>query len=139
MIDALKSVGVVELGVMGFDIAFLYAQKGYRTLVYDAAPAAMDGLASRREQVIERLKRQSRISERDGLKFTRGPLAEIDEIGAAAVPQDLEELNPTLPGGKPESSAILSAMAAARETFSKSAQPNPAITKYVGGNFDARH
>ena len=42
MVDALKSVGVVGLGVMGFDIAFLYAQKGYQTLVYDAAPAAMD-------------------------------------------------------------------------------------------------
>lgn len=401
MVDALKSVGVVGLGVMGFDIAFLYAQKGYQTLVYDAAPAAMDGLASRREQVIERLKRRSRISENEtdrvrkgllpaaaladlaeadlvteavsesaetkravygalraarfggilttntssltrasligggeypgekfatthffnpvlhtemveivkdgitpasyavlaaflsdlgrrpietrdisgfvsnsvlmvyavmalrlveagatieavdgaarelralpplfsldnwkpsivadvtrvmfesrgdrflrsskllaalaednprfyvdqkpndaiyrltqprgdtldiatikialltsvriaaarvvelgespatvdlisteGLKFSRGPLAEIDEIGAAAVLKDLEELNATLPGGKLEAPAILSAMAAAGETFFKSAQPNPAITKYVEGNFDARH
>ena len=75
----------------------------------------------------------------EGLKFSRGPLAEIDEIGAAAVLKDLEELNATLPGGKLEAPAILSAMAAAGETFFKSAQPNPAITKYVEGNFDARH
>lgn len=400
MIDALKSVGVVGLGVMGFDIAFLYAQKGYQTLVYDAAPAAMDGLASRRDQVIERLKRRSRISQSEtdsvrngllptaaladladadlvteavsesaetkravygalraarfggilttntssltrasligggeypgekfatthffnpvlhtemveivkggitpasyavlaaflsdlgrravetrdisgfvsnsvlmvyavmalrlveagatieavdgaarelralpplfsldnwkpsivedvtrvmfesrgdrflrsskllaslardnprfyvdqkpneaiyrltephgaldtgiieialltsvrvaaarvvelgespatvdlisteGLKFTRGPLAEIDEIGATAVLKDLEELNATLPGGKLEAPAILCAMAAAGETFFKSAQPNPAITRYVEGKIDARH
>ena len=29
---------------MGFDIAFLYAMKGFRTLAYDAAQAAMDSL-----------------------------------------------------------------------------------------------
>jgi 3-hydroxyacyl-CoA dehydrogenase len=28
MIDAIKNVGVLGLGVMGLDIAFLYAQKG---------------------------------------------------------------------------------------------------------------
>ncbi len=39
MTDRVKTVGVLGLGVMGFDIAFLYAQKGYRTLVYDAAEA----------------------------------------------------------------------------------------------------
>ncbi len=63
MIDAIKSVGVLGLGVMGFDIAFLYAQKGYRTLVYDAAEAAMKNLTARRDQTIERLKRRNRISE----------------------------------------------------------------------------
>ncbi len=63
MIDALKSVGVLGLGVMGFDIAFLYAQKGYRTLVYDAAEAAMRSLTTRRDQTIERLKRRNRISD----------------------------------------------------------------------------
>jgi len=35
MIDTSKSVGVLGLAVIGFDIAFLYAQKGYPTLVYD--------------------------------------------------------------------------------------------------------
>ncbi|MGB7948920.1 MAG: 3-hydroxyacyl-CoA dehydrogenase NAD-binding domain-containing protein, partial [Candidatus Binatia bacterium] len=62
MIDAIKNVGVLGLGVMGFDIAFLYAQKGYRTLVYDASEAAMKNLAARRDQTIERLQRRNRIS-----------------------------------------------------------------------------
>jgi len=35
MIDTSRTVGVLGLGVMGFDIAFLYAQKGYPMLVYD--------------------------------------------------------------------------------------------------------
>jgi 3-hydroxybutyryl-CoA dehydrogenase len=63
MIDAIKNVGVLGLGVMGFDIAFLYAQKGYRTLVYDAAEAAIKNLPLRRDQTIERLKRRNRISD----------------------------------------------------------------------------
>jgi 3-hydroxybutyryl-CoA dehydrogenase len=63
MTDSIKSTGVIGLGVMGFDIAFLYAQKGYRTLVYDAAEAAMNNLAARRDQTIERLKRRNRITE----------------------------------------------------------------------------
>ena len=63
MIDAIKNVGVLGLGVMGFDIAFLYAQKGYRTLVYDAAEAAIKHLPLRRDQTIERLKRRNRISD----------------------------------------------------------------------------
>jgi 3-hydroxyacyl-CoA dehydrogenase len=63
MIDTIKTVGVLGLGVMGFDIAFLYAQKGYRTLVYDASEAAMQNLVPRRDQTIERLKKRDRISE----------------------------------------------------------------------------
>lgn len=63
MIDAVKNVGVLGLGVMGFDIAFLYAQKGYRTLVYDAAEAAMKNFPARRDETIERLKRRNRISD----------------------------------------------------------------------------
>ena len=63
MIDTIKTVGVLGLGVMGFDIAFLYAQKGYRTLVYDASQAAMQNLVPRRDQTIERLKKRNRISE----------------------------------------------------------------------------
>ena len=49
MIDAVKSVGVLGLGVMGFDIAFLYAQKGYRTVVYDAAESALKKVGERRD------------------------------------------------------------------------------------------
>jgi len=63
MVDAIKTVGVLGLGVMGFDIAFLYAQKGYRTLVYDASEAAMKNVASRRDQIIERLKKRNRLSD----------------------------------------------------------------------------
>jgi 3-hydroxybutyryl-CoA dehydrogenase len=63
MIDSIRTVGVLGLGVMGFDIAFLYAQKGYRTLVYDASETAMQNLLPRRDQTIERLKKRNRISE----------------------------------------------------------------------------
>jgi 3-hydroxybutyryl-CoA dehydrogenase len=62
MSDQVKTVGVVGLGVMGFDIAFLYAMKGYQTYVHDASNAAMQALSARREQTIERLKRRNRIS-----------------------------------------------------------------------------
>ena len=57
----IKTVGVVGLGVMGFDIAFLYAMKGLRTLVFDAAKPALDALIERREQTIERLQKRNRI------------------------------------------------------------------------------
>jgi 3-hydroxybutyryl-CoA dehydrogenase len=63
MTDAIKSTGVIGLGVMGFDIAFLYAQKGYRALVYDAAEAAMKNVPARRDRTIERLQRRNRITE----------------------------------------------------------------------------
>ena len=56
-------MGVVGLGVMGFDITFLYAMRGCQTFVFDAAKAAMDSLIGRREQTIERLKRRNRISD----------------------------------------------------------------------------
>ena len=47
---------------MGFDISFLYAMRGYETLVYDASPPAMEALIRRREQTIDRLKKRNRIS-----------------------------------------------------------------------------
>ena len=73
----IKHVGVVGLGVMGFDIAFLYAMKGFRTLAYDAAKPAMHALIDRREQTIDRLKKRNRIS--DG---------EIDNLRSLLVPAD---------------------------------------------------
>jgi len=48
MSNEIERVGVVGLGVMGFDIAFLYAMKGFHTAVFDASPAAMDSLEERR-------------------------------------------------------------------------------------------
>ncbi len=83
MTDAIKSAGVIGLGVMGFDIAFLYAQKGYRTLVYDAAEAAMNNLAARRDQTIERLKRRNRITEAEAEKVKNLLIAapNLDSLG----------------------------------------------------------
>lgn len=75
MSEQIKTVGVIGLGVMGFDIAFLYAMKGLRTLAHDAAQAAMDSLAERREQTIERLQKRKRIT--DG---------EIDNLRTLLVP-----------------------------------------------------
>ena len=75
MTDAIKSAGVIGLGVMGFDIAFLYAQKGYRTSVYDAAEAAMKNVPARRDQTIERLKRRNRITEAEAENVRNGLIA----------------------------------------------------------------
>jgi 3-hydroxybutyryl-CoA dehydrogenase len=63
MIDGIDKAGIVGLGVMGFDIAFLYAMRGCQTFVYDASKAAMDSLTGRSEQTMERLKRRNRISD----------------------------------------------------------------------------
>lgn len=63
MNSAIKSVGVVGLGVMGFDIAFLYAMKGFPTMIYDAARPAIDAVEHRREQTIERLRKRDRIND----------------------------------------------------------------------------
>ncbi|MGH7845947.1 MAG: 3-hydroxyacyl-CoA dehydrogenase family protein [Candidatus Binatia bacterium] len=65
MTDEIKQVGVIGLGVMGFDIAFLYAMKGYPTLTYDASALPMASMTERREQTIERLKRRNRISDKE--------------------------------------------------------------------------
>lgn len=77
MKEGIKNVAVVGLGVMGFDIAFLYAQKGYRTLIYDASEAAMKNVTARKDQTIERLKKRNRIS---------GAEAESVRNGLVAVP-----------------------------------------------------
>jgi 3-hydroxyacyl-CoA dehydrogenase len=87
MIDTIKTVGVLGLGVMGFDIAFLYAQKGYRTLVYDASEAAMQNLARRRDQTIDRLKKRNRISEIqiDSVKKGIVPAASLSDMTSATL------------------------------------------------------
>ena len=91
MIDGIDKAGVVGLGVMGFDIAFLYAMRGCQTFVYDASKAAMDSLTGRSEQTIERLKRRNRISDgeienvRNGLVAGAGleDLAKMDLVTEA--------------------------------------------------------
>jgi 3-hydroxybutyryl-CoA dehydrogenase len=87
MIDTIRTVGVLGLGVMGFDIAFLYAQKGYRTLVYDTSEAAMQNLAARRDQTIERLKKRNRITEIqiESVKKSLVAAASLSDMASAAL------------------------------------------------------
>jgi len=75
MNETIENVGVIGLGVMGFDIAFLYAMNGFRTLVYDAAQSAIDSLDQRREQTIDRLQKRNRIS-----------LSQIEHLRALLIP-----------------------------------------------------
>ena len=92
MLDGvIKDVGVLGLGVMGFDIAFLYAMRGYRTLAYDASKPVMESLTERREQTIDRLKRRNRISDSDVENIRKclmaapefGSMAEVDLVTEA--------------------------------------------------------
>ena len=78
----IKSLGVVGLGVMGFDIAFLYAMKGFRTLAFDAAPSAMNAVEARREQTVERLAKRNRISatETDNVRTLLTKARDIEEL-----------------------------------------------------------
>jgi 3-hydroxybutyryl-CoA dehydrogenase len=82
MIDGINKVGVVGLGVMGFDIAFLYAMRGCQTFVYDASKTAMDSLTGRSEQTIERLKRRNRIADGEMENVRSGliPAARLEEL-----------------------------------------------------------
>jgi 3-hydroxybutyryl-CoA dehydrogenase len=75
MIDGINKVGVAGLGVMGFDIAFLYAMRGCQTFVYDASQVAMDVLIGRSEQTIERLKKRNRISDGEIASVRSGLIA----------------------------------------------------------------
>lgn len=83
MVGDIERVGVVGLGVMGFDIAFLYAIKGYTTLAYDASHVVADSFASRVEGTIERLKRRNRLSENELQNLRRG-LARCDSLDEMA-------------------------------------------------------
>jgi 3-hydroxybutyryl-CoA dehydrogenase len=83
MSDQVKTAGVIGLGVMGFDIAFLYAMKGYQTYVHDASSAAVQALPARREQTIERLKRRNRISDEEAAR-TRELLVPASGLTALA-------------------------------------------------------
>jgi 3-hydroxyacyl-CoA dehydrogenase len=83
MADTPRRVGVVGLGLMGFDIAFLYAMKGFHTVVYDAARAAMDSLLDRREQTIERLQKRNRINDAE-IENVRKLLLPSADLGGLA-------------------------------------------------------
>ena len=75
----------------------------------------------------------------EGLKFPRGPLAEVDELGAEAVLNDLEKVNEVMPEGKMMAPELLIAMAEERHTFFKDGRANPAIAALVQRSSHARH
>ena len=126
MIDAIDKVGVVGLGVMGFDIAFLYAMRGWQTLVFDTSKAAMDALTGRSEQTIERLKKRNRIAD-GAIENIRGRLI-------------LAEINYEMPEVSFNPPQLLTTMAGEGETFYKSDQPNAWLLSQVKSpNAYARH
>jgi 3-hydroxybutyryl-CoA dehydrogenase len=96
MSDRIKTAGVVGLGVMGFDIAFLYAAKGYETLVYDTSSAAMTSLEKRREQTIDRLKKRNRISdgEMENLRQSLIPCRDLASLRRAELITEAVSENP---------------------------------------------
>jgi 3-hydroxybutyryl-CoA dehydrogenase len=85
MNDEIHKAAVVGLGVMGFDIAFLYAMKGFDTLVHDAAGPVMESLTKRRDQTVERLKRRNRISdsEADNVRRRLIPTVKLADLAQA--------------------------------------------------------
>ncbi len=93
----INTTGVVGLGVMGFDIAFLYAANGFETLVYDASAAAISSLEKRREQTIERLKKRNRISEGeiDNLRRLLCPCQDLSGVRRADLITEAVSEKPT--------------------------------------------
>ena len=85
MEEGIKNLGVVGLGVMGFDIAFLYAMRGYPTLAYDASSAVMESVAGRREKTIERLKRREKIADGEVENVRKGLRASSEFRSMAAL------------------------------------------------------
>jgi 3-hydroxyacyl-CoA dehydrogenase len=85
MTEGIENAGVLGLGVMGFDIAFLYAMKDYRTVAWDAAKNVMDALPGRREQTIDRLRKRNRISDREAQQVREKlvPAADFAELAKA--------------------------------------------------------
>jgi 3-hydroxyacyl-CoA dehydrogenase len=81
--EEIKKVGVVGLGVMGFDIAFLYAMKGFQTVAYDASSTAMGALRDRSEQTIDRLAKRNRINDAEAENVRKLILPSADLGGLA--------------------------------------------------------
>lgn len=123
MSEQINKVGVVGLGVMGFDIAFLYAMKGFQTFVYDAAKAARDSVNNRREQTLERLQRSKRISDEETERVRKLLVPVPDLAGLAKTNRQLQDQ----PLVAPE---LLSAMAGARQAFYSDGQVNSWLLAY---------
>ncbi len=95
----IKTAGVVGLGVMGFDIAFLYAAHGYQTLVYDASSRALASVEMRREQTIDRLKKRNRIGDGE-IENLRRLLVPCQELAGLARAQLITEAVSEKPASK---------------------------------------
>ena len=76
---------------------------------------------------------------KEGLKFPRGPLGEIDEIGAETVLKDLRAVNHAIPAKGLRAPELLTAMAREGQNFFKDGQANPWIASYVEEKTHARH
>ncbi|HUF42489.1 MAG TPA: 3-hydroxyacyl-CoA dehydrogenase NAD-binding domain-containing protein [Verrucomicrobiae bacterium] len=131
MIGAIKTVGVLGLGVMGFDIAFLYAEKGYRTLLFDASKAATDKIFERRDQTIERLKKRNRISDAELKNLQLGLIAAPDLANLAGADLVTEAVSDS---GKRKTAAWR-----AKTSIFKDGRANPWVSDYLAGRADARH
>jgi 3-hydroxyacyl-CoA dehydrogenase len=92
-----------------------------RTVELGEAPATVDFIAT------------------EGLKFPRGPLAEIDDRGPRTVLKDLQTVNEAMPVDGMPAPALLTAMANEDEKFFRSGEANPWIDARVSGSTDARH
>jgi 3-hydroxybutyryl-CoA dehydrogenase len=79
----IENVGVLGLGVMGFEIAFLYAMKGYPTSIYDTSEQAIALVSTRKRQTIERLKKRNRITD-DEVKNIEANLVPVQNLKAFA-------------------------------------------------------
>jgi 3-hydroxyacyl-CoA dehydrogenase len=75
----------------------------------------------------------------EGLKFFRGPLAEIDDLGPDTVLKDLNRLNDAIPERTMRAPELLRSMAKEHQTFFKDGQANPAITALLEGSAHARY
>jgi 3-hydroxyacyl-CoA dehydrogenase len=74
----------------------------------------------------------------DGLKFPRGPLAEIDQLGAATVLEDLQRVNAIIHDGM-KAPQLLRAMADEKQTFYQGGRVNPWVAAFVERRVHARH
>ena len=75
----------------------------------------------------------------EGLKFPRGPLAEIDELGADSVLKDLQKVNEAMPEQKMKAPELLTAMAGEHQCFFKDGKANSWIATFLQGRSHARH
>ena len=74
----------------------------------------------------------------DGLKFPRGPLGEIDDLGADSVLKDLRAVNKAMPVNELQPPALLTAMADAGQKFFDNGEANPWVAAFVEGRSHAR-